>query len=136
MFARLKKSKQQKAVEAASVNADQVQTTSPATADVFVEPPGANTPWAPPLELLQPGNAVTLPAKPVVVYEPVAVPEPTKAAEPTNPDELPIDWREEQRTDLPPRTPGRIAYLLRYESPAQTKARITNDYLRVANRRG
>jgi hypothetical protein len=62
---------------------------------------------------------------------------PPMAIGPTpDPDLRPIDWDEEARTDLSPRTPGRIQFLLRFETPAQIQARILNDGVRYRNRRG
>ena len=133
MFDRLKKSIQRKSAPA---NVVQVRATSPATADASAEPTGANVPWAELDGLLQPGEAVSVPE--IVEPEPVAaVVDPTPAPTPKpDYDHRPIDWREETRTDLPPRTPGRIAYLLRFETPAQIQARILNDGARYRNRRG
>ena len=51
-------------------------------------------------------------------------------------DQRPIDWAEESRTDLRPRTPERIQYLLTVETEAQTRERIINDKIRFDNRRG
>jgi hypothetical protein len=125
MFERLKKSIQRKCARA---KAAQVRNTSPATANVSAEPTGANIPWAELNGLLQPGSAVALPA----VSAPVPMAGMVEAPEPLNPDERPIEFDEERRTDLSPRAPGRIAFLLRHETPAQTKARIENDWMRVA----
>jgi hypothetical protein len=47
-----------------------------------------------------------------------------------------IDWDgEERRTDLPPRSPERIRFLLQYENEIQRDARIVNDRQRYANQR-
>jgi|ERR1700691_3685452 len=46
-------------------------------------------------------------------------------------DRRPVDWDEEQRLDLPQRSPGRIEFLLQYETEAQRKARIANDHGRA-----
>jgi hypothetical protein len=74
---------------------------------------------------------------------PTVPPEPIRSSailpdtlEPMNQDMRPVDLAEEESTTLPPRTPGRICLLLQHESPAQTRARIANDYLRVAYQRG
>jgi hypothetical protein len=48
----------------------------------------------------------------------------------------PINWQDEARVDLPPRTPARIAFLLKFETPAQTAARIDNDRARFRIQRG
>lgn len=55
--------------------------------------------------------------------------------EPVPEHEQPIDWNEERRTDLPVRTTERIRYLLRFESRAQTAARIDNDRARFLHER-
>lgn len=47
----------------------------------------------------------------------------------------PIDWDAEQRTDLPMRSPERIQYLLKFETPQQTLARIANDLSRYAHQK-
>jgi hypothetical protein len=51
-------------------------------------------------------------------------------------DRRPVDWDEEQRLDLPQRSPGRIEFLLQYETEAQRKARIANDHGRALTGRG
>jgi hypothetical protein len=55
--------------------------------------------------------------------------------DPNNPDQRPIDWAEESRTDLPMRTSGRIQFLLRHETEFQRDARILNDGQRYRNSR-
>jgi hypothetical protein len=57
-------------------------------------------------------DAVSLPATPVDIAPP---PEPVP------------NWDEEARTDLPPRTPEQIQWLLKFETPEQTQKRIEND---------
>lgn len=47
-----------------------------------------------------------------------------------------INWNEEQRIDLPPRSPEMIQRLLQFESPERTAARIRNDCLRYRRQRG
>jgi hypothetical protein len=42
-------------------------------------------------------------------------------------DRRPIDWDEEQRLNLPQRSPGRIEFLLEHETKEQRDARIQND---------
>jgi len=85
--------------------------------------------------LLTPGAKVSLPEPPAVV--PVAKAEPVEPqAAIDNPDTRPIDWDEEAQTNLPTRTPRRIAFLLRHESTEQTKRRITNDLLRYRYAKG
>jgi hypothetical protein len=51
------------------------------------------------------------------------------AAEPViaPPPEPVPNWAEEARDDLPMRTPEQIQWLLKFETPAQTAARIAND---------
>lgn len=88
---------------------------------------------------------------PVVIQQPVAAthtkelcphcnqPMPIKPApvvsDPNDPNMRPIDWTEEQRTDLPMRTPARIQYLLKFETMEQTRARIENDARRYRHQR-
>jgi hypothetical protein len=84
--------------------------------------------------LLSPGVGTIPPAPPVdcervPAEETVTLPEPDRSAEP-------IDWSEEARTDLPPRSPARIQFLLQYESEEQTRARIRNDKIRYMNQHG
>ncbi|MGA7221596.1 MAG: hypothetical protein WBX16_01960 [Candidatus Acidiferrales bacterium] len=56
-------------------------------------------------------------------------------AAPAHESTRPIDWNEEQRTDLPQRSPERIEHLLKYETPKQTADRITNDLQRYQHAR-
>ena len=88
---------------------------------------------------------------PVVIQQPVAAthtkelcphcnqPMPIKPApvvsDPNDLNMRPIDWTEEQRTDLPMRTPARIQYLLKFETMEQTRARIENDARRYRHQR-
>lgn len=46
-----------------------------------------------------------------------------------------LNWDEEARTDLPPRSPEQIRRLLEFETEAQTQARILNDHARYVNHR-
>jgi hypothetical protein len=45
-------------------------------------------------------------------------------------DKEPINWDDEQRLDLPQRTPGRVQFLLLHETKEQREARIQNDLMR------
>jgi hypothetical protein len=45
-------------------------------------------------------------------------------------DQEPINWDDEQRLDLPQRTPGRVQFLLLHETKEQREARIQNDLMR------
>jgi len=76
--------------------------------------------------LLAPGPEAK-PAQPVV--EPGTVGQ-------VDDDERPVDWAEEERVDLPTRTPGRIRSLLQHESPEQTRQRLVNDKLRYFHQHG
>lgn len=60
-------------------------------------------------------DAVSLPITPMDIAPP---PEPVP------------DWTEEALSDLPPRTPGQVQWLLKFETMEQTLARIKNDQLR------
>ena len=80
----------------------------------------------------RPGSAAIMPAPRIVEPVTITAPEP----EPENPDMRLIDRAEEARTDLPPRSPGRIAFLLKHETREQTTARNLNDSVRYRNRRG
>jgi transcriptional regulator with XRE-family HTH domain len=112
------------------------------SAEIFPEAPPVNPFKVPanPLDglaaLLSAGANATRPEPPAVVPVSVAEPVEPQAADPANDDERPIDWNEEQRTDLWPRSPGRIRFLLKFESPRQTQARITNDKVRAWLQRG
>jgi hypothetical protein len=46
-------------------------------------------------------------------------------------DRAEINWEDEKRVDLPQRSPGRIQWLLRFETEQQTKDRIANDIHRA-----
>jgi hypothetical protein len=46
-----------------------------------------------------------------------------------------LNWNEEARTDLPPRSPEQIRRLLEFETEGQTQARILNDHARYVNHR-
>ena len=134
MFDRLREAIQRKSAPA---NAEQVRNTSPATAIASTEVTGANVPWDEIEGLLRPGSGVPMPTAPVVESALDAMPAAPPSEEPaTNPDERPIDWDEEASTALPMRTPGRIAFLPRFENPSQTRARIMNDAARYRNRSG
>jgi hypothetical protein len=50
-----------------------------------------------------------------------------------NGDHAAINWDDEKLTTLPPRTSGRIAFLLRFENEIQTRDRILNDRIRYRN---
>jgi hypothetical protein len=52
-----------------------------------------------------------------------------------DPDHAPINWGDEARTDLPMRSPKRIAFLLQHETESQRDARIVNDGFRYQARR-
>jgi hypothetical protein len=57
--------------------------------------------------------------------------------DPNDPNYAPINWDDEQRVDLPMRTPKRIAFLLQHETEVQRTARIFNDacrYKRISGR--
>ena len=57
--------------------------------------------------------------------------EPTATLEPVIDEDLrPVDWNEESRDDLPPRSPRRIRFLIPQESELQRIARIRNDKIR------
>jgi hypothetical protein len=103
-------------------------------------------------ELIEPGVSAVRPAQQVgetKSAESVPIAEPsTVAATPTPSDSpqtvAPIptpecewqpDWTQEARTDLPMRDPAQIARLLKFETPAQTRARISNDLERNLNSR-
>ena len=83
-------------------------------------------------------QAVAIPAKELCPHCGQPMPKkivPIVVSDPSNPDQRPIDWDDEQRTDLPMRTSNRIQFLLKYETTEQTQARIVNDGLRYRHQR-
>jgi hypothetical protein len=77
-------------------------------------------------------------AQDVAPAQVIAVPAKAQAVELDDAGEnprRPIDWAEEQRTDLPQRTRQRIRFLLMHETERQTKARIENDRARFLCRK-
>jgi len=74
--------------------------------------------------LLAPG----IKANPPVVSAPVAA---ALIADDADPDDMrPIDAAEEADTTRPPNSPGRVRFLLKFETEAQRDARIRVDKLR------
>jgi hypothetical protein len=105
----------------------------------------SNIPWAALSSLVQPGTAAirseespAVKESPAVEAEPAAIPEPIPPPEPpiNGPDVRLIDWEEEKSVMLPPRSPGRIKFLLTQETESQTRARIENDTARVLHQQG
>jgi hypothetical protein len=106
--------------------ADLTPIVAPETAPVIDVPLiVSRIPWRALDSLLRPGPRAMKPVEPVVKAAPV-VAEPIPTTEP-------INWSEELRTDLPPRSPQHIARLLEFETPEQTRDRIQNDRARYAN---
>ena len=122
-----------------TIDPDQIVTdlTLPASI-VEVQGTASRIPWRALDLLLQPGPAAILPAQSIVKPEPVAETQPVAiASEPiSDPDLRPIEWEEEKSVMLPPRTPGRIKFLLTQETESQTRARIENDMARVPHQQG
>ena len=130
-----------KPVEAATPAPEKIEAAPTVTpAPTLLAPEPKPSLWMKLEAMVAPGLKAILPTP--VVEEPPVVEEtqpvvtesvPTLAApEPPawDDDTRPIDPVEEARVDLPVRSPGRIRYLLKFESPAQTKARIENDRAR------
>jgi hypothetical protein len=91
--------------------------------------------------ILQPGSAarkaedkIPVAAAPAPVIEEVIAqltPEASSPESGPHPATMqPVDWDEEARIDLPPRTVERIQFLLTLETPEQTAVRIQNDKMR------
>jgi hypothetical protein len=77
--------------------------------------------------LVRPGSAAVVPPAHPLPVEPNPTPEPSAAWVP--------DWKQENRVDLPMRTPEEIARLLKFETVEQTAARIQNDKIRYMRSR-